>query len=374
MNRNNVLKILDYFDLPGELGSIAPFKVGHINQTYVSTRKVAGKQKRFLHQMVNRYVFKDVPAVMKNIEVVIAHIKARAAVPERETLTIVPTKNSASYLLTNEGEYWRTYSFIEDTVSYEVCKSSQDAYQAAKVMGRFLKYLSDAKISDYVETIYRFQSVPYRFEELKQAISDDCVARVDEVSTLIEFALAREENAALIDQHLTSGEIPLRVTHSDPKFNNILFDKLPGEKRSQAKSGNGLAIVDLDTVMPGNMLYDFGDLARSVVIAAPEDETELSRIKINLQLFKELVDGYLGEVGDILTPKERQLMPQATQLIALSLGVRFLSDYLNGDVYFKVHREKHNLDRARAQFQIVKECEESIGKMEELVKGWERAR
>ena len=342
--------------------SVHPFKVGHINETFISTWDCEGDEKRYLHQKINSYVFQDVPGVMGNIEKAIAHIRNKRGSTTRETLAIVPTVSGATYYQDPEGGYWRTYPFIENTVAFEVCTEPRQAYEAARVLGRFLSHLSDCNASDFIETIPLFQNVPNRIRQLEEAVKKDSEGRVAEVAREIEFAFERREEAATVEELRQSGAIPTRVTHSDPKFNNVLFDSLPN-----GGYGDGLAVVDLDTVMPGTMLYDFGDLARSIVISAREDEVDLSKIVVNEPLFEELVKGYIREAGVLLTKDEIALIPIAPRLIALSLGARFLADYLAGDIYFKIHRLKHNLDRARAQFKIVEEMEGAEDRMRRIV-------
>jgi len=362
MQDETVIPALALFAIPGTLKGVHSFKVGHINETFISTWNDKGHIVRYLHQKVNSFVFKNVPAVMGNIERVITHLKSRTGNEAQKTLTIVPTKDGRSFGQDVDGGYWRTYEFLENTISFEVCTDKRQAYEAAKVLGKFLAALSDCKVSDYHETIKGFQNVPGRFLDLDQAIKNDSEGRVREVGSEIEFALIRAERASIVETLLKNGSIPLRITHSDPKFNNVLFESLSG-----GQFGPGVAVVDLDTVMPGTMIYDFGDLARSVVVAAREDETDLSKVTMNESLYEELVRGYLGSASAMLKREEVNLMSYAPRLIALSLGVRFLTDYLNGDKYFKIHRLMHNLERSRTQFKIVLEMERAEDRMRTIV-------
>ncbi len=372
MSDVHVNEAIKYFLIPGELKAIHPFKVGHINETYISVWGQGAHEKRYLHQMVNKSVFKDVPAVMENIEKVIAHIKRKRGIDTRETMTIIPSTDGRSYIQDQHGEYWRTYEFIEDTINYEVCTEPRQAYEAAKVMGRFLTYLSDCPASAYHETIPLFQNVPNRFVQLDEAMSKDSQGRCKQARKETQFATARREHAALVENLHTQGKVPRRVTHSDPKFNNVLFKTVPSNGNG-VNYGEGLVVVDLDTVMPGTMLYDFGDLARSVVVATAEDEVDLAKVTVNEELFGELVRGYLEATCGVLTADEIAQMHLAPRLIALSLGVRFLTDFLNGDVYFKIHRLTHNLDRARTQFRIVSEMEKAEARMQAVVARYSKA-
>ncbi len=359
MSHEDIKTLLLQFDIPGALKSVHPFKVGHINETYISTWETErGEPQRYLHQKVNSYVFKDVPGVMANIERVISKIRALKGDDTREALTVIPSVRGSSFIQTPEGDFWRTYRFIEKTVAFELCTDSKQAFEAARVMGRFLRYLSDEDPRNYKETIHKFQNVPWRLQQLQEVVARDPEGRVKEVKREIDFILEREKMAGLVEELVASGAVPLRVTHSDPKFNNILFDRL-----ADGGYGEGVAVVDLDTIMPGTSLYDFGDLARSVIIAAREDEMDLSKVVVNETLYEDLVRGYLHETAGVLTTEERHYLHVAPKLIALSLGTRFLTDYIAGDLYFKIHRLQHNLDRARTQLRIVTEMERAESRL-----------
>ncbi len=358
MNVAESLPILAEFNIPGELKGVFPFKVGHINETFVSVRTLNGIEQRFIHQKVNRHIFLDVPNLMKNVEKVTDHIRSRASGEKRATLTLVPTLKNTTYVVDSEGDYWRTYYYIEDTESFEVCPSAKVAFEAARVVGKFLQYTSDLNPADFVETIPRFHYFPGRFAQLRDALKADPLRRRNKAQREIDFAFDRAESADIVAARLDAKSIPLRVTHNDLKLNNILFD---------STTQKGLCVVDLDTVMPGSALFDFGDLVRSVGVSAREDETDLSKVCFDIKLFEAMVEGFKVGSGDVICANEGELLAVAPRLLALALGVRFLTDYLNGDRYFKVNHPNHNLDRARAQFQVVREFETHLKSMQEIV-------
>lgn len=347
------------FRIDGSLRGVHSLKIGHINETLVSVWDRPDGPRRYVHQRINKYVFRDVPGLMKNVERVLGCLRSQPGVNPKETLTLVPTRAQGGYLHVDAaGEYWRTYEYLEGTVSHEVCGEPRQAYEAAKVVGHFLVNLSSLDAKSLVETIPMFHHVPNRIRLLREAVGADQVGRVREVDRELSFALAREGEARRIIDALESGDLPLRTTHNDLKFNNILFDQT---------TGRGVCVVDLDTCMPGSSLYDFGDLARSVVVAAREDERDLNKIALNERYFAALVEGYLESAGKMLAPLERELMFFAPRVLALALGVRFLTDYLSGDHYFKINYPSHNLDRARAQFKVVAEMEKHERQMRAVI-------
>ena len=248
------------------------------------------------------------------------------------------------------------YHFIADTKTIEDDKTNEDIYNAGKGFGNFQKLLADFPVDILHETIVDFHHTPKRVEAFKKAVEEDKLGRVELVKEEIEFVLSNSELAGMAIDGIASGEIPVRVTHNDTKINNILFDNSTGE---------AICVIDLDTVMPGSMLYDFGDALRMGGSTAAEDETDLDKVHFDVECFRSFAKGYLSEMGKVLTPKEIELLPMSVWLMTYECGVRFLADHLNGDVYFKIHRENHNLDRARNQFKL---CKEIIEKKEELAK------
>ncbi len=361
MNTTPVHRAISQYQIPGTLEEVKPFQVGHINETIVSKFKVDGAYRRYLHQRINSYVFRDTPGLMGNVDKALTQMRKVRGANSREVLTLLKTISGETYVDLGIDGFWRTYEFLEGTVSFEVCTEERQAFEAARVMGRFLSALSECNPADYIETIPLFQDVPNRLAALEESVTKDEKGRAKDALPEIEFIRSRHLQAHHTEELLGAGKIPLRVTHSDPKFNNILFEATEGGY------GQGLAVVDLDTIMPGTSLYDFGDLARSVVVSAREDELDLDKVKLNASFFRALVAGYLQEAGDLLTSDEIDSLAIAPRIIALSLGSRFLADYLIGDKYFKIHRPHHNLERARTQLRIVAETEREEAGMQRVV-------
>jgi Ser/Thr protein kinase RdoA (MazF antagonist) len=349
------------FAIEGTLLSVSAFKSGHINETYRSTWNTQKGQRFYIHQRINNSVFKNVAGLMQNISKITAHVQRRlAAAPNGDkTLTVVPTKTNALYLEHPRFGFWRTYEFIPDSLSFDVCPDAPHAYEAARTFGRFLSLLGDFPAAQLVEPIARFQDTSLRYEQLDDALARDVKKRKAEVRAEIDFALSRRSTGLSLVESLRSGKVPLRATHSDPKVNNVLFS---------TKTNKGFCIVDLDTCMPGTILYDFGDLVRSTAVSSAEDEIDLSKVRMSMEYFEALASGFGESFGAQLTPGEIELLPIAPPIIALTLGIRFLTDYINGDTYFRIHREKQNLDRSRAQFQIVRSMEAQRGEMEAAVR------
>ena len=349
--------VVRQFALPGELRTVKPLHRGHIHDTFVSTWTRSGTDIRFLHQRMNDKVFHDIPAVMHNIETVSRHLRSKMAgnptLDGFRVLDLVSTAEERSYLVCDSGQ-WRTYSFIEDTTSFDKCSGPLQAFEAAKAFGWFQSQLADLDATNLRETLPKFFSTPYRLQQFSDALKEDPRNRAKDCADEIRFALARTEMAFVIDRMLASGEIPVRTVHGDTKLNNVLF--CDRTRRAQC-------IVDLDTCMPGYSLYDFGDLVRFTAATSDEDERDMSKVGTNLPLYRALVDGYLEGTAGALSKVEVELMPFAARLVTYTIGLRFLADHLAGDVYFKVSRENHNLDRARVQFRMVERMEQSVDEM-----------
>ncbi|GHV44923.1 mucin desulfatase [Clostridia bacterium] len=337
---------------------VAPYGEGHINDTYLA--RVAPD--KYILQRINHNVFKEPERLMENIVAVTEHLRgkiaARGGDPERETLTVIKTNDGADFYRSADGDYFRMYIFLDDTDTYQTVERPEQLYNAARAFGRFQNDLADFPAERLFESIPSFHNTVVRFENLLKAIETDKVGRKREVDAEIAFALAREADTAVIVEAIVRGEVPLRVTHNDTKINNVLFDKATGE---------GICVIDLDTVMPGSLLYDFGEAIRTGASMAVEDETDLSKVGCNLELFEAFARGFLEEVGGGLTPKELELLPFAVKLMTYENGIRFLTDYLEGDTYFKIHRPGHNLDRCRAQFRLVEDIESKMERMREII-------
>lgn len=355
--------IADRFRLEGDFISGVPYGTGHINDTYAVTVQGRTGPVRYILQRINHAIFHNVPALMENIARVTEHVRARIAMipggdPGRETLTIVPTADGDAFLQDESGDFWRAYVFIEDARTFDEVQSRDHAFQAALAFGMFQKWLMDLPGGPLTETIPDFHHTPRRFERLIRAVDADSVNRGASAASDIAFAMARGPMTGEVVRLLETGEIPFRVTHNDTKINNVMINDA---------DGGGLCVIDLDTVMPGSVLYDFGDQIRTTTGTAAEDEQDLARVCFQMDMFESLVHGYLEAARDFLVPREKRLLAFCGRLITFEIGIRFLTDYLEGDVYFKTHRPGHNLDRARTQFEMVRQMELSADEMETVV-------
>ena len=285
-------------------------------------------------------------------------IARRGGDPDRETLNVVKTKDGSNYYLDDEGNYWRMFLFVEQTVCLEKVESAKDFYDSAVAFGNFQKMLSDYPAQTLHETIPNFHNTPSRFSDFQRAVREDRMGRAAQAREEIAFALAREADTRVLTDMLKAGELPLRVTHNDTKLNNILFD---------ADTKKAICIIDLDTVMPGLSHYDFGDSIRFGASTGAEDEKDLDKIEMDLSLFEAFTKGYLEGCGGSLTEKEIEMLPMGAKLMTYECGIRFLADFLEGDTYFKIHRDGHNLDRARTQFKLVKDMEDKWADMAAIV-------
>jgi hypothetical protein len=360
-NDRGVAAAIRQFAIEGEFVEAKAYGSGHINDTYQAVFDQAGVQVRFILQRINRAIFKNPAAMMENIQRVTAHLAAQVAGEpdcERHVLTLIPARNGRGWHVDADGEYWRVYRFIEKARTYDAVESTDQAFQAAKAFGRFQPLLGGLPEPRLHDTIPDFHHTPKRFQALQQAIALDVAGRAMLAKPEIEFALARESVAGIL---LNAG-LPERVTHNDTKFNNVMLDDATGE---------GICVIDLDTVMPGLALYDFGDMVRTTTSTAKEDELDLSRVSMQFPMFEALVRGYLGSAGGFLTDAEKDHLVCSGKVITFEQGIRFLTDYLAGDTYYKVHRDSHNLDRCRTQFKLVESIEQQEEAMDRLVRSIE---
>ena len=342
--------------------TIAPYGNGHINDTFcVSVDTGAARPVRYILQRVNRYVFPQPEHVMENITRVTDYLRGVIAAaggdPARETLTLVKTTDGGDFYIDPDGDLWRVYLFIEDTISRDLPDTPELFALSGAAFGRFQRQLEGFDASVLHESIRDFHNTPARYAQLMDAVRSNAAGRLGDVGPELAFCMGYGEEVHTLLRALDAGEIPLRVTHNDTKLNNVLLD---------AKTGEGVCVIDLDTVMPGLAAYDFGDSIRFGANTAAEDERDLSRVTLSLEMFEAFVRGFLSEAK--LRPRERELLPMGAKLMTLECGMRFLADYLNGDKYFKVHREGHNLDRARTQFKLVRSMEENWDAMMEIVR------
>ncbi len=343
------------FALKGKACSITPYGNGHINDTYLVVTD-AGTE-RYILQRINTNVFKKPYELMENIAGVTAHLMQRVhegkSTP-REVLTLIPTNDVKSYHIDAEGNCWRVYVFVENTVTCQAADTPERFYEAACAFGRFCALLDGYPLHTLYETIPGFHNTPQRYEQLEAAIRLDPIRRAGALAAEIDFAFQRKEEAGTLYTMQKSGELPLRATHNDTKLNNVLFD---------AETGKGICVIDLDTVMPGLSAHDFGDAIRFGANTSDEDERDLTKCELSLTMYGAYTKGFITSTGGTLTKTEISMLPMGAKLMTLECGVRFLADYINGDVYFKVHREGHNLDRARNQFRLVESMEHNFSKM-----------
>ena len=339
-----MLKAAYEFQTIGVPTSCERYGNGHINETYL----LETPSNKYILQKVNRNVFKDVPALMKNIALVTRHL-SRLEKDPRKVLTLVPAKDGRDYWVDEDGEYWRAYDFITGSVCLQKAGCADHMGESGVAFGRFQKMLSDFPAEALSETIHRFHDTPNRYQQLRMAAETDALGRLKEVRRELDFALAREDDAGRMVNMLREGELPLRVTHNDTKLNNVMLDEV---------THTALCVIDLDTVMPGLAGNDFGDTIRFGASTAAEDERDLEKVSLNIEYFRAYAEGFLGACGKSLTRAEIETLPLGAKLMTLECGVRFLTDYLSGDTYFRVHREGHNLDRCRTQFKLVEDMEQ----------------
>lgn len=346
---NDLKKVLAGFGLDCEL---EPFGNGHINDTYITDSNPS-----YVVQRINKTVFKRPDQVMENIIGVTEHlaekISAAGGDPTRETIKMLRASDGKPYYLTDDGEYYRAYKYVGNAITYEIVTDNNQLYEAARAFGKFQNMLADYPADKLHETIVDFHNTRARFEQFKDALSNDSSGRAHLVPDEIKFVLDRESDAGVVVDAMASGKIPLRVTHNDTKLNNVLIDET---------TGKGFCVIDLDTVMPGSLLYDYGDALRFGASSGAEDESDLSKIWFDVEKFEAFTRGFIETLPSI-TEEELALLPFSIKLMTLECGLRFLADYINGDVYFKTKYPEHNLVRARTQFKLVSDIEE---KMDEL--------
>ena len=353
------------FNLAGRLIRSESFGSGHINDTYDLTCEQDGRQIHYILQRINHQVFKNPPAMMENIRRVTNHIRRK--LQERQSklvsrqLVVIDTKDGADFFQDDRGNYWRLYNEIENAVTYDTIESPELAYEAARMFGRFAAMLTDLPGPPLHETIPDFHATPKRLTTFREVLRQDPCNRAKDAGAEIDFVL---ENAGVCDvllNHAGKGEIPIRITHNDTKINNVLLDE---------KTHKGVCVIDLDTVIQGLSLYDFGDMVRTATNPAEEDERDLSKVTMRMPIFEMLLKGFAEETHTFLTPTEKKNLVFAGKLITFEQMIRFGADHLAGDIYYKIHREGHNLDRCRTQMKIVQSIiaqEEAMNALAESV-------
>ena len=333
---------------------------GHINDTFVVWR--ADHTKRFILQRINTDTFTDPAGLMENICGVTRHlrtkIQAEGGDPRRECLNVIPTLSGAAYYIDSEGNAWRAYDFVENTVCLQQVGCEADFRTVAETLGKFQNQLADYPASTLHETIARFHDTPNRYANFEKALAADALGRAKTIAPEIAFIHAREKDCHVLLDQLAAGEIPLRVTHNDTKINNVLLDEA---------TGKGICVIDLDTVMPGLSAYDFGDSIRTGANDCAEDEPDQSKVHFDLHLYEVFAKGYLSTAGSTMHTAEKKSLAWGAKLMTLECGIRFLTDYLEGDHYFRIARPNHNLDRARTQFTLVRQMEDVFDQMTAIV-------
>ena len=352
------------FRFEGVLIDERPYGSGHINDTFLLTFDISGMGLlRVILQRMNKEIFTQPEELMENVLGVTSYLRKKiienGGDPERETLNIIRTVANRPYYVDSQGDYWRCYKFIDGATSYDQVEKPDDFYQSAVSFGNFQRLLVDYPAETLHETIKGFHDTKARFEVFKKAVEADVCGRAASVQKEIDFVLAHEDVANVFGDMLAAGELPLRVTHNDTKLNNIMIDD---------KTGKGICVIDLDTVMPGLAMNDFGDSIRFGASTGAEDEIDLSKVSCDMELFDLYAKGYIEGCGGKLTKKEIELMPMGAKVMTFECGMRFLTDYLEGDHYFKIHREHHNLDRCRTQFKLVEDMEAKWDIMQEIIR------
>ena len=356
-------EITRHFQFEGRFLMGTPHGNGHIHDTFAVWFGTAhGQKHRYLLQRMNHEVFKNPTSVMENIEQVTRHLRhkiiAAGGDPQRETLNLIPAREGRFLHQSPEGNFWRAFIFIENAQTYDSLDNLTHVYQAANCFGNFQKMLADFPTWALHETIPNFHHTPKRFEAFLRAVEQDSCNRAREVRDEINFVQARASDTKVLMDLLEQGKLPLRITHNDTKLNNVMIDN---------RTGRGLCLIDLDTVMPGLALYDFGDAIRAGAITAAEDEVDLSRVGLSLAVFEQIARGYLDTARGFLIPTEIDHLAFSAKLITLEQGIRFLTDYLNGDIYYKIHRPQHNLNRCRTQLKLVREMEKHSDNMNRII-------
>lgn len=358
-----ITEVIEHFQYTGTLIKCEPYGSGHINDTFLLVYDLIDRGEiKIILQKMNQKVFLQPIKLMENIMGVTSYLRERiieyGGDPERETLNVIRTTDGKPYYIDSQGEYWRSYQFITDATSYDQVEKPEHFYQSAEAFGRFQKLLAEYPAETLHETIQGFHDTKARFAQLKDAVNQDVMGRVKEVGQEIEFAFKREDLAVFFTDLREQGKIPLRVTHNDTKLNNIMIDN---------KTGQGICVIDLDTVMPGLAVHDFGDSIRFGASTAAEDEQDLKKVTCDMELFELYTRGFITGCGGKLTSQEIELLPMGAKAMTYECGMRFLADYLNGDTYFKIHREKQNLDRCRTQFKLVEDMEQKWYTMQEII-------
>ena len=362
-NKISVGSIAREFNVGGNFVDTRPHGNGHINDTYLVRFSNNGKTTKYILQRINTDIFKDFEGLMGNIVAVTEFMKEKLKKigrdPERGALTVIKTVSGRNYHIDGYGSVWRMFTFIDDAVSLDLPEDENDFYQSAVAFGEFQRMLADFPADELCESIPDFHNTPVRYEAFLEAIEKDVCGRAEGVQSEIEFVKSRREFMSVLMDSNKEGKLPLKVTHNDTKMNNVMLDKDTREP---------VCVVDLDTIMPGFSVNDFGDSIRFGASTAAEDEKDLNKVHFDIKMFETYTRGFLKGCAGSLTDAELSLMPEGAKMMTLECGMRFLTDYLNGDTYFKTAYKEHNLARCRTQFKLVSEMEEQWDEMKNIIK------
>ncbi len=357
-----ITEIIDRFQIDGKISSIKPFGGGHINDTYhIVYNNFAHSS--YILQRVNNYVFKDIEGLMNNISLVTTHLRNKLIEDnikdvENRSLELIKTKNNKVYIEDAEGKPWRLFNFINDHKVFDGAPNTDIAFEGARMFGKFINDLSDLNTNNIVETIPNFHNIAIRLDNLELSIEQDVAERVSHVKDEINYARSRREIMSRILNLGEKGLITQRIVHNDTKINNVLFDH----------SNKGICVVDLDTIMPGFVHYDFGDGVRTCANTGLEDDVDLKNVSYDLEMYKAFSLGFIESVSSVLNDVERATLAQAALLFPFIMGVRFLTDYISGDIYYKTKYENHNMIRAKAQLKLTSDGESKLKELEKIVK------
>ncbi|MDR2975463.1 MAG: aminoglycoside phosphotransferase family protein [Propionibacteriaceae bacterium] len=362
----DIAEVLTHFDFGGVVDPPNLYGAGLVNASYLVTARGSGTgQRRYILQRINTHVFTDPVALMDNIVHVTDHLRrviaAEGGDPERETMAVIPTMDGTWLHEATDGSFWRAIRFVEDTVVHQKAEPPAVFGKAAEAFGQFARRLDGFDPQTLHETIPHFHDTAARYQQFIRAVEQDRVGRAHSCVAQIEFARERADQVSLLTDLRDAGSVPLRVTHNDTKLNNVLLD---------AHTGKGLCVIDLDTVMPGLIMTDFGDAIRYGANTVSEDEPDTSLVSLSLPLFEAFTQGYLSQIGSVLTSAEHDHLAWAARIITFEQGLRFLSDYLDGDRYYPVNYAGHNLDRCRNQFALLADLERHFDQMRQIVDRW----
>ncbi len=362
----SIQKVFDNFAVTGgRVTKVEQCYNGHISRTFFVSVDEGNEERKYVMQEVNEYVFSDMKTLMENIFAVTGFLYRKAVEngedPSRSVLRFYKTKTGELYCRAADGKPWRIYDYIDGASTYNSCPGPEFFTEVGRSFGNFTKKLAGFDATKLGEVIPNFHNTASRYQKFLEAVEKNAAGRKDGVKDEIKFVTDRKDICEMIVKTLENKEIPLRVTHNDTKLNNILIDD---------ETKKGICIIDLDTIMPGSVLYDFGDAIRFGASTAAEDETDLDKVTVNMEMFSAFSKGYVGELKGFITDQEIRLLPLGALVITLETGIRFLTDYLDGDKYFHVARENHNLDRARNQFKLVSEMEKRMDEMNKIINGY----